>query len=77
MLEITRTGPPPMNAAPVEFLRVELSSLADGNIFVALTATTVDPDDAQLLDQEIASDCVTTLDAALALIRDHVRIGTA
>lgn len=58
-----------------EFFRIELSPLADGNLIVAMTATTVDQDEPQLLDQEIARDRVSTIDEVLALIRTHVRIG--
>jgi len=66
-------------AAPVirdvEFFRIELASLDDGSIHVALTATTVDETEPQLLDQEIARDRVATIDEVLALIRRHVRVG--
>ncbi len=57
-----------------EFLRIEVSPLADGNLFVAMTATVVDEQEPQLLDQEIASDRVATIDEVLALIRAHVRV---
>ena len=60
-----------------EFLRMELSPQIDGKILVALTATTVDDEEAQLLDQEIACERVNTLDDVVALIRAHVRIGQA
>jgi hypothetical protein len=58
----------------VEFFRIELAPLNDGNILVSLTATTVDDEEPQLLDQEIARDRVTSIDAVLALIRTHVRV---
>lgn len=58
----------------VEFCRIELASLADGNVHVSLTATTVDEEEPQLLDQEIARDKVATMDDVLALIRTHVSI---
>jgi hypothetical protein len=61
-------------AAPLEFLRVELSPSSDGTVFVALTATVLDPDEPQLLDQEIVSDKVTTLEQLLQLLRTYVRI---
>jgi hypothetical protein len=61
-------------AHPLEFLRVELSPSSDGTVFVALTATVLDPDEPQLLDQEIVSDKVTTLDQLLQLLRTYVRI---
>jgi hypothetical protein len=60
-----------------ETFRIELSPAADGTIFVALTAVTVDEEEPQLLDQEIAYERVATLDDALALIRAHVRIDPA
>jgi len=72
-------GRAPMeHSAPIvrnaEFFRIELAPLADGKIFVSLTATTVDENEPELLDQEIASDRVATIDELLALIRAHVRI---
>ena len=68
----------PISAAPVnfkslEFFTIQLSPLADGSVYVAMTATTVDDQDAQLLNQEIASDRVATIDDALALITERVR----
>ena len=68
------TGCSPPIVRDVEFFRIELAPLADGRIFVSLTATTVDEDEPQLLDQEIARDCVATIDDVLALIRAHVRV---
>ena len=68
---------PAEHSAPVvrntEFFRIELAPLADGTFFVSLTATTVDDEEPQLLDQEIASGHVATIDAALALISEHAR----
>ncbi len=60
--------------SPLEFLRVELSPSIDGAVFVALTATVLDPDEPQLLDQEIVSDKVTTLDQLMQLLRTYVQI---
>jgi hypothetical protein len=59
---------------PLEFLRVELSPSSDGTVFVAITATVLDPDEPQLLDQEIISDTVSTLEQLLQLLRTYVRI---
>lgn len=59
-----------------EFFRVELTPTAEGKIFVSLTATTVDEDEPQLLDQEIATEHVGSLDDVLTLIRIHVRIAS-
>lgn len=57
---------------PVEFFRIELAPLAEGRVAVYMTATTVDEEGPELLDQEIASDKVATIDDVLALIRTHV-----
>jgi hypothetical protein len=59
----------------VEFFRMELAPLNDGKILVSLTATTVDEEEPQLLDQELVCERVSTIDDVLALIRAHVRIG--
>jgi hypothetical protein len=53
---------------------MELAPLIDGKILVSLTATTVDEQEPQLLDQEIACDRVASIDDIIALIRTHVRI---
>jgi hypothetical protein len=59
----------------VDFLRMELSPQMDGKVLVSLTATIVDEQEPQLLDQEVAFERVETVDDVLALIRAHVRIG--
>ncbi len=56
----------------VEFYTMELAQLADGAFHVALTATTVDDEEPQLLCQEIASERVASLDDALAIIKEGV-----
>jgi hypothetical protein len=53
---------------------MELSPQIDGKVLVSLTATTVDEEEPQLLDQEVACERVDTIDDVLALIRAHVRI---
>jgi hypothetical protein len=57
-----------------EFLRIELSDRADGQCLASLTATTVDEDEPQLIDQEIATERVGSIDEFVALIKTHVRI---
>ena len=54
----------------VEFYTIELSQLADGTIFVSMTATTVDEEEPQLLCQEIVNKRVISIDHALAAIRN-------
>jgi len=57
-----------------DFLRMELSPQIDGKVLVSLTATTVDQEEPQLLDQEVACERVDTIDDVVALIRTHVTI---
>jgi hypothetical protein len=62
-----------MMAGPViksaEFFNIELAPLADGQVYVSMTATTVDDQEPQLLTQEIVSETVPSVDEALASIR--------
>jgi hypothetical protein len=53
----------------VEFFNIELAPLADGRVYVSMTATTVDDQEPQLLTQEILRETVATIDEALAAIR--------
>jgi len=77
MLDISRGETAASIRLPtVEFLRIELAPLMTGAVFVSLTATTVDPDEPQLLDQEIVNAPVSSVDELIALIRTHVRIGS-
>jgi len=75
MLDIQTGAPAPPHPIPIEFVTIQLAPHADGKILVSLTATTVDEDEPQLLDQEIAHERINTLDELVALIRAHVRIG--
>lgn len=52
-----------------EFFSIELAPLADGRVYVSMTATTVDDQEPQLLTQEIVRDTVATIDDALAVIK--------
>ena len=56
----------------IEFFRIELAPLAEGRVSVNMTATTVDDEGPELLDQEIVCDKVASIDDVLALIRAHV-----
>ena len=56
----------------VEFYTIELAPLADGRVYVAMLATTVDDQEPQLLTQEIAHATVATIEDALAVIRQGV-----
>ena len=56
----------------IEFYNIELAPLADGRVYVAMLATTVDDEEPQLLTQEIACESVATIEEALAVIRHGV-----
>ena len=56
----------------VEFYNIELAPLADGRVYVAMLATTVDDQEPQLLTQEIARNTVATIEDALAVIRQAI-----
>lgn len=62
----------PATLKAVEFVTIQLAQLSDGMIAVSLTATTVDEEEPQLLNQEIVNERVQSIDDALALIRTSV-----
>ncbi|MGO9685857.1 MAG: hypothetical protein ACLPTZ_25355 [Beijerinckiaceae bacterium] len=53
----------------VEFYTIELAQLADGTYQVSFTATTVDDEEPQLLNQEIDSRRGVSLDEVLSMIK--------
>ena len=57
----------------VEFYTIQLARLADGAVYVSLTATMVDEEEPQLLNQEIVSESVASIDDALAVIKKSLR----
>ena len=76
VLEEGRTSfvrPPTAPFSEVIEYNVVLAPLADGRIHVALTATTIDEDMPQLVTQEIATECVATVDDVLAIIRNSLK----
>ena len=60
---------PPAVIKSVEFFSIELAPLADGRVYVSMTATTVDDQEPQLLTQEIVFDTAATMDDALRIIK--------
>ena len=56
----------------VEFFTIQLAQLSDGMIAVSLAATTVDEQEPQLLNQEIVSERVASIEDAITLIRQSV-----
>jgi hypothetical protein len=76
MLDIQRRDTAALGSLPpVEFLRIQLAPLGNGEILCSLTATTVDEQEPELLDEEVACVRVRSLEEVLELIRQHVRIG--
>ena len=59
----------PEKRRAVEFYTILLSHLADGAVFVEITATAVDDQEPQLLSQEITAGRLGSLDEALEAIR--------
>ena len=60
---------------PVQFYSVEIMPLSDGRMSVGVGATfceTVDDDDFELVNMDVASARVDTIDQALAVIRQAV-----
>ena len=53
----------------IEFFTIELAQLPDGTYQVSLTATTVDDEEPQLLNQEIDSRRGVSLDEVLSMIK--------
>ena len=53
----------------VEFYTIQLAHLADGAVYVSLTATMVDEEEPQLLSQEMVGERVASIDDALAVIK--------
>ena len=54
----------------IEFYNIELAPLADGRVYVAMLATTVDDEEPQLLTQEIACESVADLRSCGRLDRE-------
>jgi hypothetical protein len=53
----------------LEYFFAEIAQLPDGSYYVSLTATTIDDEEPQLLNQEIDSRRGVTLDEVLAVIK--------
>ncbi|HVY20686.1 MAG TPA: hypothetical protein VHA70_11510 [Bauldia sp.] len=69
----TSSGPaPPAARLVIEFYVIQLAHLADGDMSVSITATSMDDEEPQLLSQELVSERVATLDDAFALIKTGV-----
>jgi hypothetical protein len=60
-------GPTVRKAA--EYFFAEIAQLPDGTYYVSLTATTIDDEEPQLLNQEIESRRGVPLDEVLAVIK--------
>ena len=56
----------------VEFYTIQLAQLADGAVYVSLTATMVDEEEPQLLSQEMIGECVASFKQALAVIEQSL-----
>jgi hypothetical protein len=54
----------------IEYFFAEIAQLPDGTYYVSLTATTIDDEEPQLLNQEIDSRRGVSLDEVLAVIKN-------
>ena len=54
----------------VEYFFAEIAQLPDGTYYVSLTATSVDEEEPQLLNQEIDSRRGVSLDEVIAVIKN-------
>ena len=54
----------------VEYFFAEIAQLPDGTYYVSLTATTIDDEEPQLLNQEIDSRRGVSLDEVLTVIKN-------
>lgn len=72
----TASGPAvPRQIPPIQFYAVEITPLAGGRLFVGVGATIceeIDETDFELVNMDMASARVDTIDQALAVIRDAV-----
>jgi hypothetical protein len=60
----------PIVRKAIEYFFAEIAQLPDGSYYVSLTATTIDDDEPQLLNQEIDSRRGVSLDEVLAVIKN-------
>ena len=78
-LDAADHGRPP-NFPPIQFYSVEIMPLADGRMSVGMSATIcepVDEGDFELVNMDMASTRVDTIDQALAVIREALQAATA
>jgi hypothetical protein len=59
----------PIVRKAIEYFFAEIAQLPDGSYYVSLTATTIDEEEPQLLNQEIESRRGVSLDEVLAVIK--------
>jgi hypothetical protein len=77
--DVVDHGRPP-NFPPIQFYSVEITPLADGQMSVGMSATIcepVDEGDFELINMDMASTRVDTIDQALAVIREALHAATA
>jgi hypothetical protein len=66
----------PIVRKAVEYYFAEIAQLSDGTYYVSLTATTVDDEEPQLLNQEIDSRRSVAIDEVLAVIKNGLTSST-
>jgi hypothetical protein len=66
------SAPAPPPRPSVEYFTIQLAALEGGQIGVSLQATTFDEQDCELLNQDLGTSLVSTIDEALRFIRAGV-----
>jgi hypothetical protein len=57
---------------PLQFVDIQITPLIDGQYSVVMQATLLDEDELEFVGQDLANAHVSTLDEALAIIRENV-----
>jgi hypothetical protein len=57
---------------PLQFVDIQITPLIDGQYSVVMQATLLDEEELEFVGQDLANAHVSTLDEALAIIRENV-----
>lgn len=76
-IRTSATAPSTFVPQPIEFITIQLTPLADGQLSVSLKSTVFDESEYELIDQDVVDERVTSVEGLLDLIKRHVQIGPA
>lgn len=72
-----RSGATAPSSLSLQFVTLQLTPLADGQLSVCLKTTFVDEAEFEFVDQEAADERVTSIEGLLDFIKRHVHVGPA